>query len=118
MANKLYKTLTDYVRCETAGEEQDALSKGYKDISHILNPHTGREKDMTPVPQFTQPDLTKTELHVESEDTSFQGETIKDLEHRFVNIYKNKKAMHKGKPTKLFKQYLAKHGKEWQQQTT
>lgn len=118
MARKLYKSLTDYVRCETKGEEDKAFSEGYKDIQEILDPHTGRELDITPIPAFKQPDTSVTELHVESEDTSFQGETVEDLKHRYINVFPNKRPIKGGKPTKDFKDYLAKHGKEWQPQMT
>lgn len=118
MTNKLYKTLKDYVRCETKGEEEKAISEGYKDIREILDPHTGRELDITPVPAFKNPDVTKTELHIESEDTSFQGETVEDLKHRFINVFPKKRPLKGGKPTKDFRNYLSRHGKEWQQQMT
>ena len=112
MANKLYKSLKDYRRCFTIGEEEQAKKEGYRDIREILDPKTGGMKvvtDMTPVPEFQKPQAT-VELHVESEDTTFQGESEKDLAHRFVNIYQGKKAYRAGKPTKLFKQYMDKHG--------
>jgi len=103
MATKLYKSLTEYRRCFTDEDIEQAKKDGFKDVSNFLN--------VTPEPEFTPPTPTEDiEVKVESPPAKTTPETEKDLEHRFVNMYKGKKAFRAGKRTKLFDQYCKKHG--------
>ena len=127
---KVYKSLKDYKRCLNIFDEEQAIKEGYKDVSEILSASrpprftdttsVWQDKELTykigaEVPELPEEkdvdEVSEDEVinKLQAKQEKNQKILDKGLAEKFCDMYKGRRPYRDGKPTKLFREFKAKH---------